>query len=303
MQRVYFVYEREKKDPLFERSRLEISYLNGEIPKASQDHIPLHEEEEFEEQLERKDRAKYHIYILMKIYHFLDIMWNLKIVKMGADFIKDHQGVTWLVNISRLQYEQVQKDAEATEQKSMENKAENKAENKNSGGEVVYLNGKPMRISGRSKSLASSQSYKVMNNAMQQHYDGMKNTLGVNLEESNDEEDKKITREAFVRLNNQTATMKVSDVLPRQFTVDSIRNFYKVSSQKLIRLKDKEPIKALNWNSSIRSTTTRNLSNDKTTAETLENSESHRMTRSHSRKVIRISHERGARKLEEKHRF
>jgi len=107
MQRVYFVYEREKQHLLFERCRIEIQILNKEIPKASQQYIPLHEEERFEEELRETDPQTYYLYLLMKIYHFIEIMHGIRVTKMGADFTQDPFGTIWLMNISRVQYERI----------------------------------------------------------------------------------------------------------------------------------------------------------------------------------------------------
>ena len=91
--------------PLFVRASRETFQLNGQVAQASDDYIPAYEEEQFEKSLMQNNIFHYCLYILMKIYHFFIIMHDIKILRMGGDFVSDDTGVMWLINISRLQYQ------------------------------------------------------------------------------------------------------------------------------------------------------------------------------------------------------
>ena len=92
---------------MFHRAANEIYQLCGQIVKGSEDYVPVYEEEKFEETLKKQSDADYCLYILMKIFHFLDIIHGVRVLKMGGDFIKDDSNIMWLSNISRLQHETV----------------------------------------------------------------------------------------------------------------------------------------------------------------------------------------------------
>ena len=80
-------------------------YLNGDIPKASEDFIPVIEEEKFEEEMRIENEEQYCFYVLIKIYHFLEVFHGIKIIKMAGDFVKDDTNLIWLTNISKVSYE------------------------------------------------------------------------------------------------------------------------------------------------------------------------------------------------------
>ena len=105
MQRVYFVLDRETQHPLFDRASKESQQFHGDILQVSEDYIPVHEEEKFEQELMHSDQNTYCCYLLMKIYHFMETIQGFRILRMGADFVKDRNGAIWLVNICRLQFQ------------------------------------------------------------------------------------------------------------------------------------------------------------------------------------------------------
>lgn len=109
--RVYFVYNREKDNPLFKRAHIEIRYLTGSITRSSDEYISPADELKFEEELRINNEREYCLYILCKIHHFLEVVYDVKIFKMGGDFTKDETGLMWLTNVSRLQYQIVETDA------------------------------------------------------------------------------------------------------------------------------------------------------------------------------------------------
>ena len=175
MQRVYFVYERDKDDPLFERCLQEIRYLNGEIPKASQNYIPLHNEEQFEEELCCTNRGKYYLYLLMKVYHFLERLWNIKILKMGGDFVRDPLGINWLMNISRVEYEKIPINIEDDFDPITTIGEE--------GDEIIYFEQKAIRLTKSAKEGANPETVKEINNTMDQHFRTIKRNSGIEIHE------------------------------------------------------------------------------------------------------------------------
>lgn len=99
--------DKARLNPHFDRAKREILYLNGDIPQASEDFIPIVEEEKFEEQLRIESEENYCLYVLIKIYHYIEVFQGVKIQKMAGDFVKDDTGVIWLINTSRVIYEQL----------------------------------------------------------------------------------------------------------------------------------------------------------------------------------------------------
>jgi len=181
MQRIYFVYEREKNDPLFQRCLTEIRYLNGEMPKASQEYIPLHEEERFEEELMKNNLDKYYLYLLMKIYHFIEVMYGIRILKMGGDFVKDPLGTTWLTNISRVEYETLREQAKQAEEVEQLFAIPKDLEGKEDHGSII-LDGKTERTDREANQGKKRPIVRVLTKEIKSQYEKIKQNSGINFE-------------------------------------------------------------------------------------------------------------------------
>ena len=105
--RVYFFYDEEKSKPLFEKSMKEILYLNGDLAKASEEYIPVAEEELFEFTLRQQNPEQYCLYMVYKIVHYLEIISGVRVRKLVAEFVKDSAGVYWLIDVFKLDYKEL----------------------------------------------------------------------------------------------------------------------------------------------------------------------------------------------------
>jgi len=192
MQRVYFVYEKDKKDPLFQRSLLEIRYLNGEIPRASEEFFPLLEEEEFEEKLFQNDPNQYYLYLMMKIHHFVAIMHDVRITKMSGDFVNDNNsGTRWLMNISRVQYENLPKKVEPQKEETQYAKIQSQFQDF----ENLVI---PEPNSASLNNPKKAEIVKALNVEIREQYEKLKYHTGMELK--NGELDESATLENFVKL-------------------------------------------------------------------------------------------------------
>jgi len=218
LQRVYFVYDREKENPLFRRALQEVRFLNGEIFKASEDYIPPIEEMRFEEELKGKNEKEYCLYLLYKIYHFLFKVHNIKITKMGGDFVRDEGGLVWLINISRVQYEALDVDSDDDlPTKNME---------------APDKDDLAQRLESHYKEVERIEAIRLLNNILCQHYENIKKYLsGQDLQEVYYEDS--LTDEIFLKLHPH-APFGLSDILRSRVSFDKIRTFIINDTRKIL---------------------------------------------------------------------
>ena len=221
MKRVYFVYENEKSDPLFQRAAIEILHLNGEIPLGSEDYIPLNEEEKFEENLKCENEEKYCLYLLYKIYHYLEMVHAVKILKMGGDFVRDETGLVWVVNISRVQFKNL----------TINTKEDDKPRNLE---QLIKLEDEKVshELEKHFKDLERREAVKLINNIMQQHFENMKKNIGLDVVEIYYEDD--LSDDVFARIHPD-APFKLSELLKSKLTYQEIKDFIIKNASKLIK--------------------------------------------------------------------
>ena len=220
-QRVYFVHEREKNSPLFSRALVEVRILNGEILRVSEDYISPIDEQKFEEDLKLNNEKNYCLYLLMKIYHFLEIVYGIRVLKMGADFLKDDLGIIWLLNISRLQYKQ------------LEVALKDDAPIRQSDGLLMFegKDGFAQEVEGRYRDVEMHETVKLLNNILKQHYENIRRVVKSDIPEAYYDEG--ITDELFIRLH-PNAPFKLSELLRSSFTYEEIRAFVLKNARKLL---------------------------------------------------------------------
>ena len=221
MTRVYFVFDNEKNNSLFWRAQNEILFLNGEIPQASEDFISLFEEERFEEELKSQSEENYCLYILFKIAHFLEAMYCTKILRMGGDFIKDDQGLFWLINISRVQYK-VLGNFQRSEDVGMKYLIDDSLPN--------YDNLKSeSNPEEELKESERKESIKLLNNIMLQYYELLRKP-GSEFVRAFYEDD--ISDEVFAKIHLD-APFRLSELLKSKLSFEDIRNFVINNSKQL----------------------------------------------------------------------
>ena len=212
MLRIYFIFDLQKDNPLFWRAQKEILHLNGEIPQASEDFIPLSEEERFEEELKSQSEENYCLYILFKIAHFIEAVYFTKILKMSADFSKDDQGLFWLINISRVQYK-VLENHQRSEDIGIKYFVDCNLPNDNS---KLYINLEEQIIHSERK-----ESIDLLNNIMLEYYELLRkpgNEFVRAFYEDN------ISDETFAKIH-PNAPFKLNELLKSKISFEDIRNF------------------------------------------------------------------------------
>ena len=221
MIRVYFVFEIQKSNALFWRAKNEILYLNGEIPQASEDFIPLLEEERFEEELKSQSEENYCLYNLFKIFHFIEVVHSTKILKMGGDFIKDDQGLFWLINISRVQYKLLENN-QRTEDIGIKGFVE--------GSNLPHYNSKLDSSSeDQIKYSQRKESIDLLNNIMLQYYELLRKP-GNEFIRAFYEDD--ISDETFIKIH-PNAPFRLSELLKSKISFEDIRSFVIDNSRQL----------------------------------------------------------------------
>lgn len=208
----FFAYNIDKKDPLFDRAKLEIQYLNGDLPQASEDYIPLGEEEKFEEDLKNASPKRYCQYLLFKIAHFLEIVSSVRVSKMIGDFVKDEFGFYWLINLSKVQYKIL----------SGNGREENQAKNVD-----AFVKEENSRLTNELeahyRNIGRREAVKLLNDIMQQHYESVKKKVNVKFMVENYYEDN-ISDEVFAKIHPD-APFKLSDLLRNKLKYEEIRDF------------------------------------------------------------------------------
>jgi hypothetical protein len=219
LKRVYFVYECEKTDPLFQRALSEVLYLSGEIALGSEDFIPLSEEEKFEDNLRNQDEHKYCLYLLYKVHHFLELIYSVKVLKMGGDFVKDESGLIWLNNISRVQFKNL----------TINTKDDGRPRNLDN---LIRMEDEKVsqELEKHFKDLERREAVKLINNIMQQHFENMKKNAGLDFAEAYYEDD--ISDEVFSKIHPD-APFKLSDLLKSKLTYSEIKEFIIKNSAQL----------------------------------------------------------------------
>ena len=104
MIKVYFLYEKEEENELFGRAKADILIMNGNIRSHSADYFSVEEEEAFENSLKTSNENTYCMYRIYKIVHFLEIVGELRVLRMSAEFIRDDSGLHWLLHISDVKH-------------------------------------------------------------------------------------------------------------------------------------------------------------------------------------------------------
>jgi len=219
--RVYFVYETQKDTPLFSRALSEIRLLNGEIHRVSEDYIPPEEIQKFEDDLRWNNEKEYYLYMLIKIYHFLEKYSGIRILKMGGDFAKDESGTAWLLNISRVEYNSLHLTTHEEEQL-------------HNADELIFFDSKggfAKRVEHNYKETERRESVKLLNNILKQHYENIKRIVGVNILEAYYSDH--ITDEIFSRLH-PSAPFKISDISRSTLAYEEIRGFVISNARKLL---------------------------------------------------------------------
>jgi len=218
LQRVYFVYDREKENPLFERALREVRFLNGEIFKASEDYIPPIEEMRFEEELKTTNEKEYCLYLLYKIYHYLFKIHNIKVIKMGGDFVRDESGIVWLINLSRVHYEALDVDEE--DDLPLKNM------------EAPDKDDLAQRLESHYKEVERTEAIRLLNNILCQHYENIKKYLsGQDLQEVYYEDS--LTDEMFLKLH-PNSPFGLGDILRSRVSFDKIRTFIISDTRKIL---------------------------------------------------------------------
>ena len=202
----------QKDNPLFLRAQNEILFLNGEIPPASEDFIPLFEEERFEEELKYQSEENYCLYILFKIAHFLETIYFTKILRMGGDFIKDDQGLFWLINISRVQYK-ILANFQRSEEIGMKYLIDNYLTNDDN------LKSES-NLEEQLKESERKESVKLLNNITLQYYESLRKP-GNEFVRAFYEEN--ITNELFAKIHKD-ASFRLNELLKSKLSFEDIRN-------------------------------------------------------------------------------
>lgn len=208
----FFDYKIDKNDPLFERAKFEILFLNGDLPQASEDYIPLGEEEKFEEDLKNASPKKYCQYLLFKIAHFLEVISYVKVNKMIGDFVKDEFGFYWLINLSKVQY------------KILSGTGRDEVQTKNVDAFVKEENSRlTVELEAHYRNIERREAVKLLNDIMQQHYESIKKKVNLkNLVENYYEDN--ISDEVFAKIHPD-APFKLSDLLRNKLKYEEIRDF------------------------------------------------------------------------------
>ena len=157
----------------------------------------------------------------MKIYHFLEIVYGIRILKMGGDFLRDDQGIIWLLNISRLQY------------MHLEVTLKDDAPIRQSDGLLMFegKDGFAQEVEGKYRDLEMHETVKLLNNILKQYYENIKRVVKSDIPEAYYDEG--ITDELFIRLH-PNAPFKLSELLRSSFTYDEIRAFILKNARKLL---------------------------------------------------------------------
>ena len=215
----YFMYSKDKDDPLFERAKNEIMFLNGDIPQASEDYVPLGEEEKFEDDLKEASNKRYCQYLLYKIAHFLETVSSTKVETMAGEFVKDELGFFWLINLSKLQYQAIESSSPRyVPTKNPDNYLKEENKRLTSELETHY------------KALERKEAVRFLNDIMQQHYDSMKNKMGFKFVENY--YDDNLSDEVFSKIHPD-APFKLSELLKKKLKYEDIRDFVVRNSDNL----------------------------------------------------------------------
>jgi len=219
MKRIFFVYVREKDNPLFSRAQNEIAFLNGEIAQASEDYIPISEEEKFEEELKITNFEKFGTYILMKIYHFIYVFYGIQILRMEAEFVMDENGIPWLVNISRVHHKGGPTQIKGEISKTVTNVVKDQNDKLT------------MELEKHFKELERKEAVKLLNTILQQKYENAKRIHGINMLEVYYEDD--LNDELFAKIHPD-APFRLSDLLRTELSYEQIREYILKNSNKLL---------------------------------------------------------------------
>ena len=210
--KVYFLYDKEQDRELFNRAKIEILIINGDIPKASEEYISLGDEEHFEEMLKASNEESFCMYTLYKIVHFLEIIAGVKILRMAAEFVKDEGGFFWLLNLSDVKHVSYQQNVREELQIKNVDKLLQEENNKLSQELEVYY-----------RNLERKEAVKLLNNIMKQHYDAQKKKIGLDdYVESYFNDD--ISDDLFAKIHPD-APFKLSELLKTKSRYDEIREF------------------------------------------------------------------------------
>lgn len=202
-------------DPLFERAKPEILYLNGDLPRASDDFIPQIEEEKFEEDLKSASAKRYCKYLLYKIVHFLEIISFVQVQTMVGDFMRDNYGLYWLLNLSKVQYTGFAGSVRGSQVQFKEKDIE------------VESPAKPQKHDNE-----KNEAVKEINDIMQQHYVSIVKKLGVE-HLTNIEHEDTASDEVFAKIY-PGSQMKLSQLVKGNRKYSEIQEFV-IKNQSILR--------------------------------------------------------------------
>lgn len=87
-----------KNDKLFKRAFDDIDIIFGDIPPSSFDFVTNEDEENFQEELKNSSINNYCLYMLYKLYIFIERFYRKRVIKSINEFVKSDQNEIYYIN-------------------------------------------------------------------------------------------------------------------------------------------------------------------------------------------------------------